>query len=58
MVTLWYTLDLQFHRDTDGQQFHQYLLSEQLPSTSINGTIKKTTTYDVGNPGLVFGRAK
>ena len=33
------------------QQFHQYQQSRQSPLTSTIEHEKKTTTYDVGNPG-------
>jgi hypothetical protein len=45
--------------NSDGQQFHQYQRSEQLPLTST-GIIekKKTTTYCLGNPEPGLGQAQ
>ena len=39
---------------SDCQQFHQHQQNEQPPLTS-NYWTQNTTTYDIGNPGPVFG---
>jgi hypothetical protein len=38
------------------RQFHQYQQNEQSPLTSYHWAQKKTTTYDVGNPILVWNK--
>ena len=43
---------------SDGQQFHQYQQNEQSLLTWNHWTWKKTTTYDVRNPGPGLGQAQ
>ena len=44
--------------NSDGQQFHQYQQNEQPPLTFTHWILKKTMTYDIGDPDPGLNQAK
>ena len=44
--------------NSDSEQFNQYQQNEQSPLKLNSLNMKKTTTYDIGNPGPGLGQAQ